>query len=97
MRNRKINPISETERIKREKRNHSPVWIVTQPISARYTRQQNRQLTKQVQEQPDAKQAKQRNQMEPKILKEKLTTRQTPEKSQRELHFIEETDQPERK
>ena len=35
--------------------------------------------------------------MESKRVKEKLTTRQTPEKSQRELHFIEETDQPERK
>ena len=35
--------------------------------------------------------------MEPKRVKEKLTMRQTPEKSRRELHFIEETDQPERK
>ena len=97
VRNRTINPRSETERIKIEKRNHSPVWIVAQPISARDTRQQNRRLTKQVQEQLDAKQTKQRNQMEPKRVKEKLTTRQTPEKSQRELHFIEETDQTERK
>ena len=97
MRNRTINPRSETERIKREKRNHSPVWIVTQQISARDTRQQNIRLTKQVQEQLDSKQTKQRNQMEPKRVKEKLTTRQTPEKSQRELYFIEETNHPERK
>ena len=54
-------------------------------------------MTKQVQEQLDAKQTIQTSQMEPKRVKEKLTARQTPEKSQRELHLIEETDQPERK
>ena len=70
---------------------------MAQPISARDTRQDNRRLTKQVQEKLDAKQTKQTNQMEPKRVKDKLTTRQTPEKSQRDLHFIEETDRPERK
>ena len=45
VRNRTIYPISEREKIKREKRNHSPVWFVAQPISARDTRQQNGRLT----------------------------------------------------
>ena len=70
---------------------------MTQQISVMNTRQQNRRLTKQVQEQIDAKRPKQRYQMEPKRVKEMLTTRQTPEKSQREIHVIEETDEPERK
>ena len=97
VRKRTINPRSETERIKREKRNHSPVWSVAQPISARDAIQENRRMTKQVQEQIAAKQAKQTSQMEPKRVNEKLTTRQTPENSQRELHYIDETFQPERK
>ena len=97
VRNRTIYPRSETKKIVRENNNHLPVGIVTQQISARDTRQQNRRLTKQVQEQIDAKRPKQGYQMEPKIAKTKLTTQQTPEKNQGELHIIEETDHPERK
>ena len=53
MRNRTIYPRRETKKIIREKNNHLPVGIVTQQISARDTRQQNRRLKKQVQEKID--------------------------------------------
>ena len=95
MRNRTIFPRQETKKIIREKNNHLPVGIVTQQISARDTRKQNRGLTKQVQQQIKEKQSKQGYQMELIRVKTKLTTRQSPEKNQRELHIIEETDQPE--
>ena len=95
VRNRTIYPRSETRKIVRQKNKNLPVGIVTQQISARDTRQQNRRLTKQIQEQIDAKRPKQGYQMEPKRVKTKLTTRQTPERNQRELHIIEETYQPE--
>ena len=96
MRNRTINPRSETEKIKRENRNQSPVGSVAQPISARVARQENRRMAKQVQEQLAAKQTKQTSQMEPKRVKDKLAARQTPEMSQMEQYFIDETVQSER-
>ena len=66
-----------------------------QQISARDTRQQNRRLTKQVQQQVNEKRVKQGYQMEQIRFKTKITTRQSPEKNQRELHIIEDTEQPE--
>ena len=68
---------------------------MTQQISARDTRQQNRRLTKQVQQQNNEKRLKQGYQMEKIRVKTKVTTRQSPERNQRELHIIEETDHPE--
>ena len=53
-------------------------------------RQQNRRLTKQVQQQINEKRLKQGYQMEQIRVKTKITTRQSPEKNQRELHIIEE-------
>ena len=95
VRNRTIFPRQETKKIIKAKNNHLPVGSVTQQISARDTRQQNRRLTKQVQQQINKKRLKQGYQMEPIRVKTKLTTRQSPEKNQRELHINEETDQPE--
>ena len=96
MRNRTIFPRRETKKIIKEKNNHLPVGIVTQQISERDTRQQNRRLTKQVQQQINEKRSKQGYQMEPIRVKTKITTQQSPERNQKELHIIEETDQPER-
>ena len=76
-----IFPRRETKKIIKEKNNHLPVGSVPQQISARETRQQNRRLTTQVQQQINEKRLKQGYQMEqirgsnrktePKINKEK--------------------------
>ena len=96
MKNRIIFPRRETKKIIKENNNHLPVGNVTQQISARDTRQKNRRLTKQVQQQNNEKRVKQGYQMEPIRVKTKITTRQSPEKNQRELHIIEDTEQPKR-
>ena len=64
VRNRTIYPKRETKKIIKENNNHLPVGSVTQQISARDTRQQNRRLTKQVQQQINEKRSKQGYQME---------------------------------
>ena len=81
VRYRTIFPRRETKKIIKEKNNHLPVGSVTQQISARDTRQQNRRLKKQVQQQINEKRSKQGYQMEPIRVKTKLTTRQSPEKN----------------
>ena len=81
VRNRTIFPRRETKKIIKEKSNHLPVGIVTQQISARDTRHQNRRLTKQVQQKINEKQFKQGYQMEQIRVKTKLTTRKSPERN----------------
>ena len=96
MRQRTIYPKRETKKITKEKNNHLPVGSETQQISARDTRQKNRRLIKQVQQQTNEKRVKQGYQMGQIREKTKITTRQSPEKNQRELHIIEDTEQPKR-
>ena len=80
MRNRTIYPRRETKKIIREKNNHLPVGIVTQQISARETRRQNRRLTKQVQQQINEKRTKQGYQMESIRVKKKANHTTIPRK-----------------
>ena len=94
--NSTIYPKRETKKKIKEKNNYLPVGSETQQLSARDTRQWNRRLTKQFQQQINGKQLKQGYQMEQIRVRTKITTRQSPEKNQRELHIIEDTEQPER-
>ena len=74
MRNRTIYPKREKKKITKEKNNHLPVGSETQHISARDTRQQNRRLIRQFQQQINEKRLKQGYQMEQIRVKTKITT-----------------------
>ena len=91
MRQRTIYPKRETKKIIKERNNHLPVGSETQQRSARDTRQKNRRLIKQVQQQINEKRLKQGYKMEQTRVKTKITTQQSPEKNQREQHIIEDT------